>query len=117
MKTKECYIGQSVDVKKRIYDHLKVKNNISAEDYTLKDNELNYCNYDQAKGSDTRTPLAIFWSFLKHKQIILFTFYTKDRNLRILKISLFICFIAFYFAFTALFFNDSIMRSIYIYKY
>ena len=58
----------------------------------------------------------MFWSFLKHKQIILFTFYTADRNLRILKISLFICFVAFYLAFTALFFNDDIIRAIYTYK-
>ena len=58
----------------------------------------------------------MFWSFLKHKQIILFTFITKDRNLRILKASLFACFIAFYFAFTALFFNDNIIRAIYTYK-
>ena len=39
-----------------------------------------------------------------------------DRNLRILKISLFLCFIAFYLAFTALFFNDNIIRAIYTYK-
>ena len=65
---------------------------------------------------DNRTSLAMFWSFLKHKQIILFTFITKDRNLFILKVSLFACFIAFYFAFTALFFNDNIIRAIYTYK-
>ena len=51
------------------------------------------------------------------KQLFIFTFYTyKDHNLRIAKIALFILFISFYFAFTALFFNDSIMREIYIYK-
>ena len=51
------------------------------------------------------------------KQLIIFTFYTStDHNLRIAKIALFILFVSFYFAFTALFFNDSIMRSIYIYK-
>ena len=39
-----------------------------------------------------------------------------DRNLRIFKISLFACFVAFYLAFTALFFNDDIIRAIYTYK-
>ena len=51
------------------------------------------------------------------KQLFIFTFYTStDHNLRIAKIALFILFVSFYFAFTALFFNDSIMRAIYIYK-
>jgi hypothetical protein len=51
------------------------------------------------------------------KQLFIFTFYTyTDYNLRIAKIALFILFISFYFAFTALFFNDSIMREIYTYK-
>jgi hypothetical protein len=51
------------------------------------------------------------------KQLFIFTFYTStDHNLRIIKIALFILFLSFYFAFTALFFNDNIMRSIYIYK-
>ena len=99
-----------------MYDDFKVENNISVGDYVRKDNELNYSNYKDAKKNDKRTLLAMFWSFLKHKQIILFTFITKDRNLRILKVSLFACFIAFYLAFTALFFNDNIIRAIYTYK-
>ena len=45
---------------------------------------------------------------------MLFSFYSF--LLRIAKIALFILFISFYFAFTALFFNDSIMREIYKYK-
>ena len=51
------------------------------------------------------------------KQLIIFTFYTyTDHNLRIVKIALFILFVSFYFAFTALFFNDDIMRQIYNYQ-
>ena len=104
------------DKDKKMYDDFKVENNISVGDYVRKDNELNYSDYKDAKKNDKRTSLAMFWSFLKHKQIILFTFITKDRNLRILKVSLFACFIAFYLAFTALFFNDNIIRAIYTYK-
>jgi len=89
---------------------------IPEQDSTLKDNELNFGPYPQVVKDETRTILKMFWSFLKHKQIILFTFFTADKNLRIIKISLFILFISFYLAFTALFFNDSIMRAIYIYK-
>ena len=51
------------------------------------------------------------------KQLCVFTFYTyTDHNLKCVKIALFILFLAFYFAFTALFFNDKIIREIYIYK-
>ena len=51
------------------------------------------------------------------KQLCIFTFYTsEDYILRSTKIALFILFMCFYFAFTALFFNDSIMREIYKYK-
>ena len=51
------------------------------------------------------------------KQLLIFTFYTyTDHNLRIVKIALFMLFLSFYFAFTALFFNDKIMREIYTYK-
>ena len=79
--------------------------------------ELNEASYDEAKEKDDRSFLQIYWSFLKMKQLFIFTFYTSiDRNLRVVKIGLFILFISFYFAFTALFFNDSIMRKIYIYR-
>jgi len=51
------------------------------------------------------------------KQLFIFTFYIyTDYNIRFAKISLFILFVSFFFAFTALFFNDNIMRQIYIYK-
>ena len=51
------------------------------------------------------------------KQLCIFTFYTyTDHNLKCVKIALFTLFLAFYFAFTALFFNDKIIREIYIYK-
>ena len=51
------------------------------------------------------------------RQPLIFTFYTyNDGNLRIIKISLFVLFMSFYFAFTALFFNDDIIKKIYFYK-
>ena len=51
------------------------------------------------------------------KQLCIFTFYTyTDYNIRLIKIGLFILFLSFYFAFTALFFNDNIIRAIYTHK-
>jgi len=87
------------------------------KDFVLKDSQLNFAPFKRALKDDKRTFIQYYWSFLKMKQICIFTFYTsEDFILRSTKIALFILFVAFYFAFTALFFNDSIMRSIYVYK-
>ena len=87
------------------------------KDFVLNDEQLNSADFDIAKNKDTRSYFKLYWSLLKMKQLFIFTFYTStDYNLRIAKIALFILFVAFYFAFTALFFNDNIMREIYIYR-
>jgi hypothetical protein len=86
-------------------------------DVKFSDEELNFAEYEEAKVQDKRGFIQYYWSLLKLKQLFIFTFYTSnDHNLRIIKIALFILFLSFYFAFTALFFNDNIMRQIYIYK-
>ena len=86
-------------------------------DELLSDLSLNNADFDEAKSKDDRSFLSIYWSLLKNKQLFIFTFYTNnDGNIRVVKIGLFILFVSFYFAYTALFFNDSIMRDIYIYK-
>ena len=79
--------------------------------------EMNSADFEVAFDKDKRTFIQYYWSLLKLKQLCIFTFYTNtDHNLRYVKIALFTLFLSFYFAFTALFFNDSIMRSIYTYK-
>ena len=89
----------------------------AVKDSVLNEEQLNYADFAIAKDKDKRSYLRMYWSLLKLKQLIIFTFYTStDYNLRIVKIILFILFVSFYFAFTALFFNDNIMRQIYIYK-
>ena len=87
------------------------------KDLVLKEDQLNFAPYQTALDKDKRTFIKYYWSLLKMKQLCIFTFYTsEDYILRTTKIVLFILFISFYLAFTALFFNDSIMRAIYIYK-
>ena len=87
------------------------------KDLVLNDMELNGADYSIAIQKDNRKYGQYYWSLLKNKQLFIFTFYTSDdHNLRVVKIALFILFISFYFAFTALFFNDNIMREIYTYK-
>ena len=86
-------------------------------DLTMKDEDLNAADYETAKEIDKRSYWKYYLSLLKMKQLLIFTFYTHtDHNLRVVKIALFTLFLSFYFAFTALFFNDDIMREIYLYK-
>ena len=94
-----------------INNGIKVDNVL--KDNILKDEELNNANFAE-DFQDDRTFMKMFWSFFKFKQIIIYT--CVSNNMRILKISLFILFVSFYMSFTALFFNDKIMRTIYIYK-
>ena len=78
---------------------------------------MNHSSFEEATKKDDRTYWKIYWSLLKMKQSFIFTFHTNnDGNLRVVKVGLFILFVSFYFAFTALFFNDKIMRNIYIYN-
>ena len=91
--------------------------NTVQKDIVFKDEDCNSLEYEEAKIMDPRTFIRYYWSLIKMKQLLIFTFYTyTDHNLRIVKIALFMLFLSFYFAFTALFFNDKIMREIYTYK-
>ena len=93
----------------------KVKN--VQKDVVYNDEELNSVDYNTAVDKDRRSFIQYYWSLLKLKQLCIFTFYTNtDHNLRCVKVVLFVLFLSFYFAFTALFFNDKIIREIYIYK-
>ena len=94
----------------------KVVNN-AVPDFKLTEIQLNNASYEIAVKQDRREFIKYYWSLIKLKQLFIFTFYTsEDYILRSTKITLFILFVSFYLAFTALFFNDNIMRAIYIYK-
>ena len=96
---------------------LKNKKVNGKKDSLMEDDDINFASYNDFKNKDNRTFLQTYWSFLKFKQTIIFTFFTNSKGiLRSTKIALFILFFAFYMAFTALFFNDNIMRKLYIYK-
>ena len=121
-KKKTSKVSKAQDNEKKDYDDFINKNNNNnvtnaVVDIKYEDDLLNFAPYSEVISRDYRSLLQTYWSFLKFKQSILFTFYTKsDGILRSTKIALFILFFAFYMAFTALFFNDSIMRALYIYK-
>ena len=86
-----------------------ILNNINYNDY-----ELNNLNYDEALKIDKRTYIQYYFSLLKLKQILIFTFYTNnDYNSKIIKIILFLFSFSLFFTINALFFNDSTIHKIY----
>ena len=70
--------------------------------------------YKKALKVDHRTFKEYYISLLKRKQILIFTFYTKDDyNSKIIKVSLLLFSFALYYTINALFFSDSTMHKIY----
>ena len=79
------------------------------------DYEINTLTYKKALKNDKRTYIKYYFSLLRKKQILLFTFYiNNDYNSKNIKICLFLFSFALYYAVNALFFNDSTMHKIYI---
>ena len=78
------------------------------------DTELNNLSFKLASVQDKRNFCQYYFSLLKIKHDIVFSFYTSnDYNLKIIKIDLFIFNLAFFFEINALFFNDDTMHKIY----
>ena len=83
----------------------------------LNTQELNTLSYSLALIYDKRTYMQYYFSLLKKKQIILFTFLpANDYNLMTLKISLFLLSFSLYFTINGFFFSDETMHRIYIDK-
>ena len=80
----------------------------------LSEFEMNSLDYELALIIDKRTYFQYYWSLLKQKHLILFTFLpANDFNLPSLKISLFILSFSLYFTINGFFFNDESMHKIY----
>ena len=78
------------------------------------DKEINELIYEQALKFDKRNYIQYFFSLLKTKYILIFTFYTSDDyNSKIIKIDLFFVGFVANFSINALFFNDDTMHKIY----
>ena len=87
----------------------KIKNNF------YNDYEMNSLNYNKALEIDKRTYLEYYFSLLREKHLVIFTFYTNnDYNSRIIKICLFLFSFALYYTTNGLFFTDSSMHRIYV---
>ena len=81
--------------------------------YDLNDLDLNNLQYEIALIFDKRTYFQYYWSLLKKKQLILFTFLpSNDYNLFSLKLSLFLLSFSLYFTVNGFFFSDETMHKI-----
>ena len=80
---------------------------------TLNDEELNSLEYSQAVLIDKRSYFEYYFSLLKKKHLILFTFLpSNDYNLIFIKISLLLLAFSLYFTINAFFFTDKTMHKI-----
>ena len=81
------------------------------------DYELNMMEYKYAIIYDKRSYWQFYISLLKTKHIFIFTFFnSKDYNSMIIKICLFLFFLALNYTINALFFSDSTIHEIYLEK-
>ena len=105
--TNELKVIKEVDENKEI----KIKTEINIDE--LWPQEINSLSYDNAKKYDKRNFSIYYISLLRMKHILIFTFYTKDYNSRIIKIYLFFFTFAINFTINTLFFDDTNMHKIY----
>ena len=103
--------------KKKDFNNTKINNNIFSKikKEKLNDFELNSLEYKKATIIDKRTYWQYYWSLLKKKHLIVFTFHpNNDYNLSAIKLSLFLISFSLYFAINGFFFDDSTMHHIYV---
>ena len=95
-----------IDPKKTLTSEL---NNYKYNEY-----EMNNLIYEEALKLDKRTYFQYYFSLLKRKQLLIFTFYTStDYNSRYIKLCLFFFSFALYLTINTLFFDNSAMHQIY----
>jgi len=103
-------IGQEIKIK----NNKRIKGNIN-KNHFLNEQELNNLNYEEAISLDKRNYFQYYFSLLKKKHLLLFTFYPNDDyNLITMKISLFLLSFSLYFTINGFFFTDETMHNIYI---
>ena len=94
-----------------VNDDLKYTNLIN----TYNDYELNTMSYKEAIKLDKRKYIEFYFSLLRKKQLLIFTFYTSnDYNSRYIKICLFFFHFSLNYTINALFFSDPTMHKIYM---
>ena len=94
----------------------KINNENANMNFFLKfnDYEINNLIYKEAIKYDKRGYIDYYFSLLRRKQILIFSFYTNnDFNSKMIKICVFFFSFALYFTINALFYSDLTMHKIY----
>ena len=111
-KDKECF--SDTDKSQKNVQILSNKKLLKSKKINFNDTEMNSFSYQQALKYDNRTYLNYYFSLLKSKNLLIFSFYpNNDYNSTIIKIDLFFFCFALQYTVNALFFNDSTMHKIY----
>jgi len=107
----ENFVKKLVIEEKNLFEnneeYIKIEN--------LNDQEINDLKYEIAINIDKRTYFEYYWSLLKKKQLILFTFCpNNDYNIYTIKVSLFLLSFGLYFTINGFFFTDDTMHKLYV---
>ena len=91
---------------KNVYENIDIKK--------LNDQEINDLKYEIALKIDKRSYFEYYWSLLKKKHLILFTFWhSNDYNIYTVKVSLFLLSFELYISINGFFFSDDTMHKLY----
>ncbi len=116
-KVINCFNSMNKHVKKEWIEEFKSIHDFNMNNKKinkLTEKELNTLNYKNAIKKDKRTYLQYYWSLLKQKHLIIFTFVPmEDYNLYCIKISLFLVTFSLSLTINAFFFDDETMHKIY----
>ena len=113
LKSKNFFNEKKIEKKKTKTKKIETKV-LDIKYKNLNDQELNSLVYELAIKYDKRTYFQYYWSLLKKKQLILFSFLpNNDYNIRTIKISLFLMSFSLYFTINGFFFTDKTMHKFY----
>ena len=119
-KIKKKKSSKKLELKKTINDKVKGNNRNENKDFFLQylnDQELNTLEYESAIQIDKRKYIQYYWSLLKKKNILLFTFFpSNDYNLMTIKICLLLTSFSLYMTINGFFFTKIILHDILISK-
>jgi len=107
-------LNDNIIIYKNDKEKEKGKENNLKKIIIYKNCELDYLNFKDSLKYDKRTFFQYYFSLLKAKNLILFSFYPiNDYNLKIIKMLLFFIFFDIFFAINTLFFDESTIHQIY----
>ena len=97
---------EKIKDEKNVYENIDIKK--------LNDQEINDLKYEIALKIDKRSYFEYYWSLLKKKHLILFTFWhSNDYNIYTIKVSLFLLSFELYISINGFFFSDDTMHKLY----